>query len=173
MNSQSERAMNPTFQAIRNEVIDKREKQSVRWAYTYSLDDEIAGQQTKPYTLTIEQGTDFYMEYLTGRCFSYDASNATDFPIPNSAGSTAWAGRGLTMQITDSGSGRPLTSGFVPIETILTPGYGQNFQQPYPFRYYWYANSKIRFDIRNVDNSNRTHKFSIALKGYKYLSQVA
>lgn len=162
-------ARNPVFSAIQNEVMDRREKQAMRWSYVYSTSGSVAGGATTPFFLTIEQGTDFYSEFITGSAFSYDAANATNFPIPNSAGLTSWAGRGLTVQIVDTRSSRNLTSGFVNFETLFTPGYGQNFQMPYPFKYYWFANSKIRFDIRNSDSSDRTHTFAIALKGYKIL----
>lgn len=160
-------ANDPTFSAIYNEVLDRRKKQAIRWGYAYTINGSVAGQATTPFLMTIEQGTDFYSEHLTGSADSYDAANATDYPIPNSAGSTSWAGRGLTVQITDTRSARTLTSGFVPFETLFSPGYGQNFQNPYPWKYYFLANTKLRFDIRNNDNANRTHNFSIALKGYK------
>lgn len=158
---------NPVFSAIENEIDHERKKQARRWNYTYSTSGDIAGGVTQQFTIQIEQGTDFKSIYLTGSVFSYDSENATDFPIPNSLGATAWAGRGLSMSITDAGAGRELTSGYVPIELLLTPGYGNNFQQPYPFRYYWRQNSQIRFDIRNRDSADRTHSFALALNGYK------
>jgi len=161
---------NPVYGAIANEVAHEREVQSVRWNYTYVLNDEIVGQQTLPFSILIEQGTDFHCKLLTASAFDYDSQNATDFPIPNSAGSTAWAGRGLSLRIVDTNSSRELTSGFVPFELLGTPGYGMNFQRPYPFRYFFYRNTRIRFDVRNRDNSDRTHAFSIALNGYKILS---
>ena len=161
---------NPTFSAITNEVAHEREVQARKWNYTYTLSASVVGQQTLPFNITIEQGTDFQALYLTGSVYSYDSQNATDFPVPNSLGSTAWAGRGLSVDVTDTRSSRKLTSGFVPIELILTPGYGLNFQAPYPFRYFFYANTKIRFDIRNRDNADRTHTIEIALNGYKVVT---
>jgi len=158
---------NQTFQAIANESAHMRQVQRMRWQYIYGFSDSIVGQQTSTFSLTIEQGTDFKSEFLTASAFSYDAGNATDFPIPNAIGSTAWAGRGLNVKITDSNSGRTLTSGEIPIELIAAPGYGLNFQHPYPFKYYFYRNNKINFDIRNRDNSDRTHDFAFALLGYK------
>jgi len=163
-------ASNPVFSSIAAEVEHERTVQAQRWNYTYVISDTLAGQVAAPFTMTIEQGTDFKCCFLTASAFSYSAGAATTFPIPNSAGSTAWAGRGLSLRITDTRSGRDLTSGFVPFELIGTPGYGLNFQQPFPFRYFFYRNSKIRFDIRNADAAARTHYFAIALNGYKILT---
>lgn len=160
----------PTFMSIQDQMLHERNAQAMRYDYVYHLSATVTGQQTQAFDITIEQGTDFKSIWLTGHCFSYDAVNATDFPIPNSLGATSWAGDGLSIQITDTRSGRQLTSGFVPAKELLTPGYGLNFQQPYPMKYYWYRNSKIRFDIRNRDNNTRSHTIDIALKGYKILS---
>lgn len=158
---------NPTFAGITQQVLHEREIQAQRWNYTYTLSDSIVGQQTQPFNITIEQGTDFKALWLTASAFSYDSENDTDFPVPNALGATAWAGRGLSVQITDTTSGRELTSGFVAFELLASPGYGLNFQNPFPFKYFFYRNTKIRFDIRNRDNSDRTHYFEVALNGYK------
>jgi hypothetical protein len=173
-------AADPVFSAIGEEVAHERKVQAMKWWYTYTLNDQINGQIAKPYILTIEQGTDFKCCYLTASAFSYDASIASSFPIPNSGGLTRWAGRGLTIRITDTRSGRNLTSGDVPFELFATPGYGLSFVKPFPFHYFFLRNSKIRFDIRNLDNALRiddpngtydaSHHFSIALHGYKYLT---
>lgn len=160
-------AANPTFAALANELLHKREVQAMKYFYCYVLNDEIAGQVTSPFSIQIEQGTDFDCKFMTASVFSYDADNDTDFPIPNSIGVIPWAGRGLSAQITDSRSGRQLTSGFVPFELFATPGYGLNFQRVFPITYLFARNSRIRFDIRNRDNADRTHSFSIALWGYK------
>lgn len=160
------------FSAIAKELHHQRTVQAMKWNYTYVLNDNIDGQVTSPFYITIEQGTDFMCQWLTASVFSYedDQGDATSFPIPNSAGATNWAGRGLSVQITDMRSGRELTSGFVPFELLGTPGYGMNFQHPYPFKYLFQRNSKIRFDIRNRDVAARNHEFSIALNGYKIAS---
>ncbi len=160
----------PVFDAVAKEVEHDRELTAMKYNYTYTLSDSIDGQETLPFFITIEQGTDFSCKWILGSAYSYDTENDTDFPIPNSLGATAWAGRGLSLQITDTRSGRNLTSGFVTLETILTPGYGLNFQQPYPFRYHFYRNTKIRFDIRNRDNADRTHNFEIMLNGFKVVT---
>jgi hypothetical protein len=169
-------AADPTFAALEQEVLHERRTQAMKWWYTYVLSDSIDGQVSKPFLLSIEQGTDFKCCYLTASAFSYDATNVTSFPIPNSANSARWAGRGLTLRITDTRAGRDLTSGDVPFELFATPGYGLSFVKPFPFHYFFLRNSKIRFDIRNLDNADRkdandsAHAFSIALHGYKYLT---
>jgi hypothetical protein len=166
----------PVFSATAAEVVHERKVQAMKWWYTYVLSDSIDGQESKPFIITIEQGTDFFCHYLTASAFSYDASNASSFPIPNSGGLTHWAGRGLTVRITDSRTGRDFTSGEVAFELIATPGYGLSFVKPFPFRQLFLRNSKIRFDIRNLDNANRkedndsAHQFNIAMHGYKYLT---
>jgi hypothetical protein len=157
----------PVFSSVLEQLRHDREVQAMRYPFVYVLSDTIVGQTTLPYTLTIAQGTDFKCLFVTGSMYSYDSENASTFPIPNSGGLTSWAGRGLSVQITDSRSGRRLTSGFVPGELLFSPGYGMNFQNPLPFKYHFVKNSKILFDITNRDNANRTHYFDIALIGYK------
>lgn len=163
-------SQNPVFAAVAHELEQKREQQAVKWFYVYSVSGSVVGQATNPFNIIIEQGTDFMCHFMTASAFSYDAGNATSFPYPNSAGNTAWAARGLSVQLTDTRSGREHTSGFVPLELLGTPGYGLNFQNPFPFRNLFYRNSKLRLDVRNRDNSNRTHYFEFALIGYKVLT---
>ena len=79
------------------------------------------------------------------------------------------AGRGMEVQGTDTGAGRELTNGFVPVELILTPGYAIGFFQPYRVNYMAKRNSKIRFDFRNRDTAaDANQQVDIALNGYKY-----
>lgn len=175
-------AQDPVFSALEDEVKHERRVQAMKWWYTYTLNDSILGQTSKPFTITIEQGTDFKCIGLTASVFSYDgtaeedgsASKPSSFPIPNGGGNRFWGGRGLTMRITDTRSGRELTSGDCPFELFATPGYGLSFVSPFPFKYFFMRNSKVRFDIRNNDASNRAAtQFSIALHGYKYLTPGA
>lgn len=162
-------ADNPVFSALENEVLHDREVTAMRHFYTYHVGGEIDSQQTLPFTLLIEQGSDFKCYMMTMSAYLYDAAGNTSFPMPNSEGVTLWAGRGLSIQMTDTRSGRQLQSGFVPVELLATPGYGQMFQNPFPFRYFFYRNSKIRIDVRNRDGATETepHQFDIAFHGYK------
>lgn len=175
-------AANPVFANLQDEVNHERNIQAMKWAYSYTLNNFILGQTSKPFTITIEQGTDFLCKYMVASAFGYDANNASSFPA---VGNTSWAARGLTMRITDTRSGVELTSGDTPFELFATPGYGTAFVKPFPFRYTFLRNSKIRFDIRNNDNAafNATevagestgegHKFAITLHGFKYLTPGA
>lgn len=160
----------PVFQSIDQQLQHEREAQAMRHWFVYPLNGEVVGQQTLPFTIQIENGSDFKCMWITGSCFSYSGAQASTFPVPNSIGATAWAGRGLSTMITDTRSGRQLTSDFVGLETLLTPGYGMTMVDPMPFRYFFWRNSKIRFDIRNRDNANRTHQFSLNLVGIKIYS---
>jgi len=164
---------NAVFASLANEAQHLGTVQAMKFDYTYTLSGSVAGQATSSFFITIEQGSDFQGLYLTGSCFSYDAVNASSFPTPNTLGLTAWAARGLSAHITDMRSGRELVSGFIPLELLLTPGYGINFQHPYPFKYFFLRNSQIRFDIRNRDAATRTHAFEIAINGYKILTPNA
>lgn len=173
-------AANPVFMALEDEVKHERNIQSMKWWYTYPLNDTILGQTSKPFTITIEQGTDFKCCYMVASAFGYDSVFDSSFPV---FGNSHWAARGLTIRMTDTRTGRELTSGDCPFELFATPGYGTSFVKPFPFRYMFNRNSKIRFDIRNNDNANfgttgqpagtGGHRFSIALHGYKYLTPGA
>lgn len=163
---------NPVFASMMAELKDMRERQKLRWQYVYGFADDIAPNTTLPFTITIESGTDFRSKWLTMSAFNYDATNASIFPMPNSAGSTAWSGRGLSVAIHDESSGRDITSGYIPYELLATPGFGLNFQYPYPFNYHFQRNTQIRFDVRNREtNAARNDmQFAIALLGEKLLS---
>lgn len=158
---------NPTFSSLAAELAHAREVQAMKSFYVYTLSGSLAGQASDVFTINIEQGSDFEIRFMTASAFSYDADDDSSFPIPNSLGVAAWAGRGLSMKITDAMAGRELTSGWLPFELIGTPGYGLNFQNVFPLKYLAYRNNKLRFDIRNRDNADRSHDFEIALCGYK------
>lgn len=160
----------PMFQTIEQEVESERTRQALKFKYFYTLNDTIAGQTSRPYFITIEQGTDFKCCQVTGSAYYYSATVPTSFPVPNSAGNAMFAARGLQVMVTDTRSGRSLTSNFVPFECLFAPGYGLTFQTPLDLKYFLYRNSKLRFDIRNTDNSSTTHQFSIVLQGYKILT---
>jgi hypothetical protein len=158
---------NPVFSAIAQEVEQERTAQSMKQTFIYNVNGSVRGQETGVFTLLVEQGVNFKCLAISGSCFSYDAVNPTDYPLPNALGVTDWAGRGLSFQITDTRTGNLLTSGFVPAELLLTPGYGFSMIRPIDFRYFFFPNTKMRFDVRNRDNVNRVHEFNLALIGYK------
>jgi len=162
------------YENVVQEAAHFRQVQIGKYDYTYVLNISIANNTTLPAILTIEQDADFFVERLTGSAYGptnvngvRDLVGLTDFDM---AGTTAgYADRGLMVKITDTGAGRELTNGFVPLELFLSPGYGIALHQPYPFRYFALRNTKFRFDFRNRDTAaNLFHTVSIALNGYKF-----
>lgn len=156
------------------EAAYRRLVQKFKYNYSYTVTGIIAANTTAPLILTIEQDADFYIEKITGSCFGPVAlvtgipgGGATDFDMPGTA--AGFAGRGLSVQITDTGAGRELTNGFVPCEDLFTPGYGLGFFQPYRINYMAKRNSKIRFDVRNRDTqTDANQQIDLVLNGYKY-----
>lgn len=162
------------FKSIQQEQMHKRLNQKYKYNYTYQVEAIVANGTTAPTFLTITQDADFMIEKITGSAFGPvdsagvpQIAGATDFDMP---GTTAgFAGRGLSMQITDTGAARDLTNGFIPVETMLTPGYGIQLYLPYTIRYFARRNSRLRFDFRNQDTAvGLFHSITIALNGFKY-----
>lgn len=169
------------------EAAQFRSQQLSRWCFIYSLNVAIQNGQTFPAVLPIEEDAEFLAVSMTGSCYGpcsdllgTKALNAsTDFPlagtaVPSGAGLPAIADRGLSLRITDQGAGRVLTNGFVPVETLLTPGYGLSRTVPQPLRYYLLRNSQLQFDIRNRDTAVGAgetplyHFLSLSIYGFKY-----
>ena len=162
------------YETLVQEAAYRRSVQLYKYNYTYTVTGIIPANTTNPIILTIEQDADFFIEKITGTAYGPVAlvtgipgGGATDFDMPGTA--AGFAARGLQVQITDTGAGRELTNGFVPLEVILTPGYDLGFFQPYRVNYMAKRNSKLRFDFRNRDTqTNANHQVDIALNGYKY-----
>ena len=167
--------------AVLSEAIHLRRVQESKWSFFYVLNVAIANNTTFPALINIEEDADFLFTSLTGTAYgpcnedgvrSINAS--TIFPlagtaVPSGAGLGAYADRGLVMRMTDSGKNRELSSGFVPVETFLTPGYGISKTVEQPFKYYALRNSQIRLDIRNRDTTaDLFHFVSIVAYGFKY-----
>jgi len=164
--------------------------QRVKYWYTYTITSTIANGSTRPLLVTIEQDADFQILELTMACnapvnedgtpigtgATVGDTGVTDFPL---FGNVAQSARGLTIQITDTGAGRVLTSGEIPVENIGTPAYGQQLYIPYKMKYLALRNTKLRFDVRNRDLAVTTpnskaqyHEISIGLTGFKYESYL-
>lgn len=162
------------YQSIVQEAAYRRSVQLYKYNYTYTLTAIVAPGGTVPVILSIEQDADFYIEKITGSAYGpcdldgiVTPAVATDFDMPGTA--IGFAGRGISIQITDTGAGRELTNGFVPFELLFTPGYALGFFQPYRIQSLLRRNSKIRFDIRNRDTqANANQQIDIALNGVKY-----
>lgn len=162
------------YKSIAQEAAYRRLVQKFKYNYSYVVTGIIPVNSTVPIILTIEQDADFFIEKITGSVYGPCAlvtgipgSGATDFDMPGTA--AGFAGRGLQVQITDSGAGRTLTNGFIPVETILTPGYDLGFFQPYRINYMARRNSKLRFDFRNRDTAaDANQQVDLTLNGCKY-----
>jgi hypothetical protein len=164
----SEIANDPTYSALAAQTQQERQQQAMSYGFIYGVSGSVPGLATQAFNLLIEAGSDFQCLMLTASAFSYDAVNATIFPIPNSLGITAAAGDGLSVQITDTTSGRQLTNGFISMRNFATPGYGVNFTKPLPWKYHFRANSILRFDVRSREtNALRIQNFEFALIGVK------
>lgn len=164
--------MDRVFKQIALEQIHNRKVQKYKYHYFYSVSAIIAANNTTPFTLAIEQDADFIIEKWTGSCYGpVDANGipvitgATAFPQPGTV--LGFAGRGLLVKLTDTGSGRDLSDGYIPLECLLSPGYGVNMFAPYPAKYFARRNSKIRFDFKNKDTLAR-QAVDMILGGQKY-----
>lgn len=163
-----------TYQSIVQEAAYRRAVQLYKYNYTYTVTAIVGPNATVPVILSIEQDADFFIEKITGSCYGpcsaagiVTPAVATDFDMPGTA--VGFAARGISIQITDTGAGRELTNGFVPVELLFTPGYAIGFFQPYRLQYFARRNSKIRFDIRNRDTqAGANQQIDIAINGYKY-----
>lgn len=156
------------------ELQNFRRIQLTKYTFIYVLNVPVANNTTLPALLTIEEDADFLVHAITGSALGpTDVNGArlstitTTFPL---AGTTVgFADRGLMAKITDTGAGRSLTNSFVPLETILSPGYGLAMDTPYAFKYLIKRNSKMQFDLRNRDTvAGSYHYVSICLHGTKY-----
>lgn len=162
---------NSVFSAIAAEMYQKREAQALRWTRMYSVSGSVDALATKTEIITIDQESDFDCQAFVASAYSYDTTHVSIFPVPNTNNVAYWAMRGLTIELVDTSSGRMLTSGEIPFELIGTPGYGMSFQNPFPFRYYFYSNSKLRITIRSRETvASRFQNYEFAMVGVAYNS---
>jgi hypothetical protein len=154
-----------------------------KYSFTYSISVAVKNNDSKTVSLQIEQDADFFIQNITGSIIAPADVNGlrlpaqtSDFPLAgavNAAGALiGFADHGLSVKITDTGAGRTLTNGYIPLELILTPGYREQFDKPYEFKYYADRNSKLKFEFMNRDTKANVgvqayHYVTIALKGYK------
>ncbi len=160
--------------AVIDQVRHARAEQKFKYAYVYTVTGIVLASQSKTLTMAIEQDADFLVERMTGSAFGpCDASTGlplsanTDFPKAGVPAGEGHAGRGLTMGWKDTGSGRELSRGQIPVECLLTPGYDQGFHLPFPYKYYAMRNSKIQFDFRNRD-TQANHNITVVWAGQKF-----
>lgn len=159
------------YKAIQMQVKHKENLQTFRKMHWYVVDGSLEGQGASPFFITTDQGYAFDCKYATGKAFSYDAVNPTDFPCPNGGALTDWACDGLSVRISHSREGVDFSNGAIPFPLLFAPGYSISFQNALPFEYIFPGNSKIKFDMTNRDNVDRTHTFAIVLGGFLVASR--
>lgn len=80
-------------------------------------------------------------------------------------------GQNLTGRYQDPQAGATLRNDFVPVELLLSPGYGFTFYRPYPFDYFLPRTQKILFEFRNRDSREGFdqfgHRISVCLIGQR------
>jgi len=107
----------------------------------------IAAGKTEPLEINVSNDGDFHSETLTGKMIPTNAATVT----------------GLLVQIFDNNS--ELTDGFMPLENILSPGYGSQVFFPHKLEHIFERNAKIRFNVQNI--SAETQSVSFTLSGEK------
>lgn len=98
-----------------------------------------------------------------------------------SASNRDLADSGLTVQVTDTGSGVKWFDGFMDLPSFATPGYSGILYEVFPVRQYMNAGNALAFDFRNKDIATLDstvsdpssasclfHYVSIALFGSKF-----
>lgn len=168
-----------TFSLIQKEQQFLRDAQIVRYQFSYPVNVVVPNNKQRQGNITVDQDADFLVDTITGKCLGpTDVDGAqlpaepTDYPAQGTL--VGWAQSGLQVSIKDGGSGYELTEGFVNCETILTPGYGIEFNVPLKWSYYIRRNTKLVFTFTNRDEATPVtapglfHFVSLALHGKKY-----
>lgn len=162
------------FASVVKNLQHEREVQKFKYNFTYTVSDQIPNDSGKPVFIIIQDDADFVPQRITLTAFGptdqygvRQVNAATDFPMAGT--STGYADRGLQVKITDSGSNRDLTNGYVNVELFGAPGYGVQMHLPFPYNTTFVARSQIRFDFKNRDSvAGYYHSVSIAMNGNKF-----
>jgi hypothetical protein len=109
----------------------------------------ITAGTTQQVTFDITQEAAFLCEIMTGKI------------VPTNAATTT----GLLIQLFDNNT--ELTDGFIPLENILSPGYGAQLFFPHKLSYIFEKNNKVRCNIQNI--SNETQTVSLVFSGEKLI----
>jgi hypothetical protein len=113
-----------------------------------ALTSVLAG-STVTATFDITQEASFLCEILTGKII----------PTNNTTVS------GMLLQLFDNNT--ELTDGFIPLENILSPGYGNQLFFPHKLNYIFEKNNKVRCNFQNI--SNETQSVSLTFSGEKLI----
>lgn len=166
--------MKDPFNTVLDQLQNERAVQKYKYGYTYTLNQAVPNGGTFPVTLTIQDDADFEVQKITLSAYGPTDVNgvrqtavATDFPLAGTT--TGFADRSLQVKITDDGSSRQLTNGFVGLELFGAPGYGVQMHMPFPYKTTFKARSQIIFEFNNRDTvADYYHFVSVALTGVKY-----
>ena len=175
--------MNNIPASIQIEAQTQIEKGKFRFPFAYTISKAVPMNSNATVTLTMERDALFIWDKLTASVVAPSDVNGirqsgtllTDFPLAGTTPAVAgfqYSDHGLSVKITDTSAGRELTSGFVALETLFTPGYMESFYLPLEWNYACRENTKIRFEINNRDTGSTNgsalyHYVSFALIGHK------
>ena len=192
----------PTFKATRDEELHFRRTQLNQYSHAYSLtalcpasDTDIAAGNIGVITRAVlenEEDADFLIMKMSGSVEAPVDNNGQ--PLPNIVGSGAYLAptvssgrmeRGLSMRISNLSTGVDLTArfqdpqvgatlanNFIPVENLLSPGYGFRMYKPIPFTYMLIRGERLLFEFRNRDSGSGEdgdffHRVCIALIGQR------
>jgi hypothetical protein len=109
----------------------------------------VSAGTTQQVTFDITQEASFLCEILTGKIVPTNAATNT----------------GLLLQLFDNNT--ELTDGFIPLENILSPGYGAQLFYPHKLSYIFEKNNKVRCNIQNISAEDQT--VSLTFSGEKLI----
>ena len=163
-----------TFKSLAQQTAQIVLTQKYKWAFIYKVSAIVEASGSFPEILNIDNSADFLMEKITGTCAGpvdvegIPQQSDTDFPMPGIAAGQGFAGRGLSVELIDSGNTNvELTKGNVPVETLISPGYGNQLYLPMPLKYFFARNANFKFNFTNQDTKAR-HSTTFVLIGWKY-----
>jgi hypothetical protein len=172
-----------TYSLIQKEQQFLRDAQIVKYQFSYPINVVVPNNKQRAGNFTVDQDADFLAQIMTGKLIGVTdvdgkqlPAEPTDFPAVGTL--LGWSQSGLQMSIKDGGSGYELTEGFINCETMLTPGYGSEFNSPLVWEFYVRRNSKLVFNFANRDQATPTvapalyHFVALGIHGKKYTGKT-
>jgi hypothetical protein len=164
------------LEQIETELKTLAAQQRGRFQRIYGGAVVVPGGGTATIDLQIDGDGDFLAEHLSGICAGPVDANGRPQAAPPSAFGGATATRGLLVSITDRGSGRNLTNGFIDCALLFTPGYGTGANNQgqimgplVPFRYLIERTALFRFEFRSQETDPAARQYAaVALHGKTY-----
>lgn len=164
------------LEQIETELRTIAKKQRGQFHRLYAGSCVVPGGGTNQIEIQIDGDGDFLAHHLSGIAAGPVDANGRPQAAPPSAFGGLTATRGLQVSITDRGSGRNLTNGFVDVALLFTPGYGtaatnqgQIMGPLVPWRYLFERTSLIRFEFRSTETNPAAFQYAaVALHGDVY-----